>query len=232
MIDGYYRWSVWTGGRIFQRSALRETEATLRTAQKALVAAQTNGGDADAVRAQLEQALAMVKIAAGQVENEEQLQRTRSTRCCNGSDEDRTVAEALIGGLGGKFFLRFLNDHLFPYLRGLSGSEAQEVIRQIFEKSPSKMVKDGSTLLEAALGVDGIDFHATENVHTLSHLYESMLARIGHEGGMSGEMYTPRPIVKFIICWWIRKLVRRSMTRRRDQPAFWLKLTSTCWKSR
>ena len=47
--------------------------------------------------------------------------------------------------------------------------------------------------------IDTIDFHAPENVHTLSHLYESLLVRMGREGGMSGEFYTPRPIIQFMV---------------------------------
>ena len=73
------------------------------------------------------------------------------------------------------------------------------MIRQIFEEAPSKMVKSGVILRDAIDVVDGIDFHASENVHTLSHLYESLLVRMGREGGMSGEFYTPRPIIKFMV---------------------------------
>ena len=206
VIDGYYRWSVWTGGRVLRaRSILRDAESALRTAQKILVAAHTNHaaqattGEVAEAGDQFTQAQEAVKLAAVQVESETALQRAALDPLLQAGEEGRQVAEALINGLGGKLFLRFLNDRLFPHLRGLNGSEAREVIRQIFEESPSKMVKDGSTLLEAALVVDGIDFHAAENVHTLSHLYESMLARMGREGGMSGEFYTPRPIIQFMV---------------------------------
>jgi type I restriction enzyme M protein len=81
----------------------------------------------------------------------------------------------------------------------MSGSEEKGVIRQIFEEAPSKMLKDGYILRDAIAVIDTIDFHAPENVHTLSHLYESLLVRMGREGGMSGEFYTPRPIIQFMV---------------------------------
>lgn len=210
VIDGFYRWSVWTGGRVNRaQAAQREAEAALRTSQKALLALETQLlPDPDALtaaRETLRDAEAAVKAAAGQVEAERQAQRDAlAPLLADDSDEvqaaaNRQAAEAILAGLTHKPLLSFLNDRLFPHLRELRGTPEREVIRQIFEEAPSKMVKSGVILRDAIDVVDGIDFHASENVHTLSHLYESLLVRMGREGGMSGEFYTPRPIIQFMV---------------------------------
>ncbi|HMN39642.1 MAG TPA: class I SAM-dependent DNA methyltransferase [Phycisphaerales bacterium] len=101
--------------------------------------------------------------------------------------------------LTGKDLIKFLADDLFPYLRGLQGNSARSVIRGLFEDAPSKMLKDGAILRDAIDAVQQINFETADDVHTLSHLYESMLAKLGREGGMGGEFYTPRPIIEFIV---------------------------------
>jgi type I restriction enzyme M protein len=101
--------------------------------------------------------------------------------------------------LTGQDLLKFLYDDLFPYLRGLQGNSARSVIRGLFEDAPSKMLKDGAILRDAIDTVQEITFESAEDVHTLSHLYESMLAKLGREGGMGGEFYTPRPIIEFVV---------------------------------
>jgi len=204
VIDGYYRWSVWTGGRVSRvREAQRQAEAVLRSAQKVLVVVQTNGvynqeGHAKDLQAVKDTETA-VQLANQQVESELGNQRRALTPLLEGSPEDQQMAEAILAGLSAKQMIRFLSNYLFPYLRELQGTPEREVIRQIFEENPSKMVKDGNTLHDAIEVIDTIDFHAPENVHTLSHLYESLLARMGREGGMSGEFYTPRPIIQFMV---------------------------------
>lgn len=181
----------------------RETEAALRAAQKALLGLETmlvpDPDTLTAARQSLRDAEAAVKTAAAQVEAERQAQRAALTPLLAGDEEDCKTAEGVVAGLTQKALLDFLNDRLFPYLRDLRGTPEREVIRQIFEETPSKMVKSGVTLREAIDVVDGIDFHASENVHTLSHLYESLLVRMGREGGMSGEFYTPRPVIRFMV---------------------------------
>lgn len=205
VIDGYYRWSVWTGGRVEQaQSAQREAESALRAAQKALLTLETDQqADPDRLteaRDTLRQAEGAVKAAAQTVEVEQQAQRAALTPLFESAEEDdRKMAEAIVAGLTGKALLRFLNDYLFPHLRELSGTPEREVVRQIFEETPSKMVKNGVNLRDAIAIVDTIDFHSPENLHSLSTLYESLLVRLGREGGMAGELYTPRPIIRFTV---------------------------------
>jgi len=101
--------------------------------------------------------------------------------------------------LTGKDLQKFLNEDLFPYLRSLQGNSARSVIRGLFEDAPSKMLKDGAILRDAIDAIQEIEFESAEDIHTLSHLYESMLAKLGREGGMGGEFYTPRAIIEFIV---------------------------------
>lgn len=101
--------------------------------------------------------------------------------------------------LTGRDLIAFLADDLFPYLRSLKGNSAKSVIKGVFADAPSKMLKDGAILRDAIDCIQDIGFETAKNVHTLSHLYESMLSKLGREGGMGGEFYTPRPIIEFIV---------------------------------
>ena len=101
--------------------------------------------------------------------------------------------------LTGRDLLKFLSDDLFPYLRESKGSPEAEVVRTLFAEAPSKMLKDGGILRDAIDAIQRIQFDAADDIHTLSHLYESMLAKLGREGGMGGEFYTPRPLIEFIV---------------------------------
>lgn len=101
--------------------------------------------------------------------------------------------------LTGQDLLTFLAGKLFPYLRNLKGNSDRSVIRALFQETPSKMLKDGGILRDAIDEINKIDFNSVEDTYTLSYLYESMLAKLGREGGMGGEFYTPRPIIEFVV---------------------------------
>jgi type I restriction enzyme M protein len=47
--------------------------------------------------------------------------------------------------------------------------------------------------------VAGIHFTSSEELHTLGALYESMLREMRDAAGDSGELYTPRPVVRFMV---------------------------------
>lgn len=47
--------------------------------------------------------------------------------------------------------------------------------------------------------INGIHFNSSEEIHTLSHLYESMLKEMRDSAGDSGEFYTPQPVVRFMV---------------------------------
>lgn len=101
--------------------------------------------------------------------------------------------------LTGKALLDFLSGQLFPHLRNLTGNSDSSVVKALFEETPSKLLKDGGILRDAIDAIQEIQFETTDDTHTLSFLYESMLGKLGREGGMGGEFYTPRPIIEFVV---------------------------------
>jgi type I restriction enzyme M protein len=58
---------------------------------------------------------------------------------------------------------------------------------------------NGYLLRDMINKVNTIHFTSSEEISTLGHLYESMLKEMRDAAGDSGEFYTPRPLVKFIV---------------------------------
>ena len=87
-------------------------------------------------------------------------------------------------------------------MRGLAGDgekgSQREVIANVFKGVQNRMVS-GYLLRDIVNKINGIHFSASEEIHTLSHLYESMLREMRDAAGDSGEFYTPRPVVRFMI---------------------------------
>ncbi|MDB5970682.1 MAG: Type restriction-modification system methyltransferase subunit [Hydrocarboniphaga sp.] len=117
-------------------------------------------------------------------------------------------------GLSGDELLAFINQEetirpdgqhgkgLFAYLRSLSGESEKgsqrEVIANVFKGVQNRMVS-GYLLRDIVNKINGIHFSSSEEIHTLSHLYESMLREMRDAAGDSGEFYTPRPVVRFMV---------------------------------
>src|ERR1035438_6019760 len=117
-------------------------------------------------------------------------------------------------GITGDDLKRFINDQeavrpngtkgkgLFEYLRQLRGTnggrDQRDVIANIFRGVVNRM-ESGFLLREIVNRVNGIHFGSTEEIHTLGHLYESMLKEMRDAAGDSGEFYTPRPLVRFMV---------------------------------
>lgn len=90
---------------------------------------------------------------------------------------------------------------LLAYLRGLqsaNGSDRRDVIATVFRGVINRMVS-GYLLRDVINKVNGIHFTASEEIHTLSHIYEAMLKEMRDAAGDSGEFYTPRPVVRFMV---------------------------------
>jgi type I restriction enzyme M protein len=90
---------------------------------------------------------------------------------------------------------------LLAYLRALqstNGDKRRDVIATVFEGVVNRMIS-GYLLRDVINLVDGIHFDSTDEIHTLGHLYESMLREMRDAAGDSGEFYTPRPVVKFMV---------------------------------
>ena len=90
---------------------------------------------------------------------------------------------------------------LFAYLRGLQGSnggDRRDVIATVFKGTINRMI-NGYLLRDVINKLNGIHFTSSEEIHTLGHLYESMLKEMRDAAGDSGEFYTPRPVVRFMV---------------------------------
>jgi type I restriction enzyme M protein len=117
-------------------------------------------------------------------------------------------------GITGDDLVHFINDQeavrpdgtkgkgLFEYLRQLRGTDGgkdqRDVIANIFRGVTNRMIS-GFLLREIVNKVNRIHFGSSEEIHTLSHLYESMLKEMRDVAGDSGEFYTPRPVIKFMV---------------------------------
>jgi type I restriction enzyme M protein len=90
---------------------------------------------------------------------------------------------------------------LFAHLRGLSsanGDNRRDVIATVFRGVDNRM-KSGYLLRDVINKVAGIHFTSSEELSTLGALYESMLREMRDAAGDSGEFYTPRPVVRFMV---------------------------------
>jgi type I restriction enzyme M protein len=89
---------------------------------------------------------------------------------------------------------------LFAYLRSLQSTNGDRryIIAKVFEGTVNRMVS-GYLLRDIINKIDEIHFTSQDDIHTLGQLYESMLRVMRDAAGDSGEFYTPRPVVKFIV---------------------------------
>ncbi len=99
----------------------------------------------------------------------------------------------------GEPLMRFIRGELIPYLANLSGSPEREVIAGIFNDRNVVVCDSPYNLKDVLEIVDSIDFKNPDDIHTVSHVYEDLLKRLGNENKMAGEFYTPRPIIRFIV---------------------------------
>ncbi len=116
-------------------------------------------------------------------------------------------------GITGDELIKFVNNDeavgpdgkkgpgLFAYLRslqGANGGDRRDVIATIFRGTVNRMI-NGYLLRDVVNKVHGIHFSSSDEIHTLGHLYESMLKEMRDAAGDSGEFYTPRAVVRFMV---------------------------------
>ena len=98
--------------------------------------------------------------------------------------------------------LRFVNDALLPYLRALQGSgyagDPKDALARVFQETYNRMLS-GHLLRALVDQIGRIEFTNSDDIHTMAHFYESMLREMRDAAGDSGEFYTPRPLVRFIV---------------------------------
>src|ERR1022692_2391085 len=89
---------------------------------------------------------------------------------------------------------------LFAYLRSLQSAngDRRDVIARVFQGTVNRMI-NGYLLRDVINKVNDIHFTSKDDIHTLSHLYETMLREMRDAAGDGGEFYTPRPVVKLIV---------------------------------
>lgn len=120
---------------------------------------------------------------------------------------------AIEGGITGDELIAFINNDeatrpdgtrgigLFAYLRSLQGDKGgdrRDVIATVFKGMQNRMI-NGYLLRDVVDKINGIHFNSSEEMHTLSRLYETMLREMRDAAGDSGEFYTPRPVVRFMV---------------------------------
>ena len=116
-------------------------------------------------------------------------------------------------GITGDELLAFINNEettrpdgkkgagLFRYLRTLTssnGDDRRDVIATVFKGVDNRM-KSGYLLRDVINKIAGIHFTSSNELHTLGALYESMLREMRDAAGDSGEFYTPRAVVRFMV---------------------------------
>src|SRR6266516_4635774 len=109
--------------------------------------------------------------------------------------EDRTQRRT------GDELLDFVNNHLIPYLSRISGSSDRDIrtiVGTIFQGTYNR-VRSGYILREVVDKLSAFNFNSSDDIHTVSHFYESMLREMRDSAGDAGEFYTPRPVVRFIV---------------------------------
>ena len=116
-------------------------------------------------------------------------------------------------GITGDDLIRFINNEeaslpdgskgpgLFYYLRGLhgeNGGDRRDVVANSFKGITNRM-QNGYLLRDVVNKIESIHFTSSEEIHTLGFLYESMLKEMRDAAGDSGEFYTPRSVIKFMV---------------------------------
>lgn len=115
------------------------------------------------------------------------------------NDDGSLAKNALIG----PDLIEYVNDELFPYLRGFrqraTGPDTVEYkIGEIFSEIKNKF-QSGYSLRDALEYIDELSFGSQEQKHELSELYEAKIKNMGNAGRNGGEYYTPRPLIRAMI---------------------------------
>lgn len=100
----------------------------------------------------------------------------------------------------GEDMVQFINDTLFPTLKGLTvtatSSKRRTIVKEMMSESYNYM-KDGVCIRKAVNLLDEIDFDNQEEHHSFNVIYETLLRGL-QSAGRSGEFYTPRALTQLI----------------------------------
>lgn len=100
----------------------------------------------------------------------------------------------------GDALLNFVNNRLFPALKGLEIDADTEIkkaiVKSTFEDA-NQYMKDGVLLRQVVNVIDEVDFGDYEESHAFGDIYESILKEL-QSAGSAGEFYTPRAVTDFM----------------------------------
>lgn len=100
----------------------------------------------------------------------------------------------------GEDMVEFINDTLFPTLKGLTvtatSSKRRTIVKEMMSESYNYM-KDGVCIRKAVNLLDDIAFDNQEEHHSFNMIYETLLRGL-QSAGRSGEFYTPRALTQLI----------------------------------
>lgn len=103
--------------------------------------------------------------------------------------------------LTGDELIKFVNEKLLPYLAGLKSDapgDPRNVLGQVFSGVRNKMAS-GYLFRDLVNQVRKVDFTSSDDIHTMAYIYESLLKEVRDAAGDSGEFYTPRPVIRFMV---------------------------------
>lgn len=101
-------------------------------------------------------------------------------------------------GLTGEALMSFVDNKLFPTLKGidLSLNPQAKIIRSVFENTYNYM-KNGTLFRQVVNVINGIDFNSDDR-HLFNDIYETILKEL-QSAGSSGEYYIPRAVTQFMV---------------------------------
>lgn len=83
-------------------------------------------------------------------------------------------------------------------LQGIEGGDRRDVISRVFLGLTNRMI-NGYLIRDVITKINEINFTSSEELFTLSGMYEGMLREMRDAAGDSGEFYTPRPVIKLMV---------------------------------
>jgi type I restriction enzyme M protein len=104
-------------------------------------------------------------------------------------------------GVTGQALLDFINDELFPALKGLQLSgkpgDRRRVVRDVFEDAYNYM-KSGQLLRQVVNKINEVDFNDLKERRDFGEFYEQLLNDL-QSAGNAGEYYTPCAVTAFMV---------------------------------
>lgn len=104
--------------------------------------------------------------------------------------------------LTGDPLLDFVSGTLLPSLKNLKGAgraaDPRDTLAHVFADVRNRM-KSGYLLRSLVDQLDKIEFTRSDDMHSMAVFYESMLREMRDAAGDSGEFYTPRPLISFVV---------------------------------